>query len=303
MTVIRNSVLVFVVILSSRVLFADGSPWTMEAIMALKTISDPQISSDGSKVAYVIRSANFQRKAYDSQIWVVSTAGGTPQPLKSSHVSDARPRWSRNGNRLAFVSRRDGRSQVYVVATPDGEPKKLTASPTGVGDFKWSQDDSHIGYLAVDPLSAAEKKRIQEGDDPIVANQGYRFSRLYQVSINGGPEQQLTTSDRHVTSFDWSNDGKKVVYSGQVTPRNRDSFHVDLYELDLLTRRETPLVTQEGRDAEPSYSPDGRWIAFHSQSWEDQLFRGTARRVGAFRWRRDSLSHSEPCCGCVSRRQ
>ncbi len=278
MIAIRNSLLVFVAILSSRVLFADGKPWTMEAIMALKTISDPQISPDGSKVAYVIRSANFQRKAYDSQIWVVSTTGGTPQPLKSSHVSDSRPRWSRQGNQLAFVSRRNGRSQVYIVATPDGEPKKLTASPTGVGDFKWSRDGSHIGYLALDPLSPAERKRVEEGDDPIVANQGYRYSRLYQISINGGPEQQLTTSDRHVTSFDWAPDGKKVVYSGQVTPRNRDTFHVDLYELDLSTRRETSLVAQEGRDAEPSYSPDGRWIAFHSQAGKINYFE--ERHVG-----------------------
>ena len=270
--------LIALILCCNTPLLAADSPWTMEAIMALKTISDPQISSDGSKVAYVIRSASFQRKAYDSQIWVVSTAGGTPQSLKSSHVSDARPRWSRNGNRLAFVSRRDGRSQVYVVATPDGEPKKLTASPTGVGDFKWSPDDSHISYLAVDSLSPADKKRVQEGDDPIVANHGYRYSRLYQVSINGGPEQQLTTSDRHVTSFDWAPDGKKVVYSGQVTPRNRDTFHVDLYELDLLTRRETTLVTQEGRDAEPSYSPDGRGIAFHSQAGKINYFE--ERHVG-----------------------
>ena len=63
MIAIRNGLLVIVVILSSRVLFADGKPWTMEAIMALKTISDPQISPDGSKVAYVVRSANFQRKS------------------------------------------------------------------------------------------------------------------------------------------------------------------------------------------------------------------------------------------------
>src|SRR5258705_8601504 len=107
MIAIRNGFLVFVVILSSRVpLFPADKPWTMDAIMALKSISDPQISPDGSKVAYVVRSPNFQRKGYDSQIWVVSTSGGAPQPLKSSHVSDGRPRWSRQkGNQLAFVSR------------------------------------------------------------------------------------------------------------------------------------------------------------------------------------------------------
>ena len=97
MIVIRNSVLVFVVILSSRVLFADGKPWTMEAIMALKTISDPQISSGRLQGGLRDSQRQLPAQGYDSQIWVVSTAGGTPQPLKSSHVSDARPRWSRNG--------------------------------------------------------------------------------------------------------------------------------------------------------------------------------------------------------------
>ena len=145
MIAIRNGLLVCVALLSSRVLLGDGKPWTMDAIMALKSISDPQISPDGSKVAYVVRGANFQRKSYDSQIWVVSTSGGTPQPLKSSHVSDGRPRWSRKGGQLAFVSRRDGRPQIYVVAAPDGQPRKLTNLASGVGDFKWSPDESHIG--------------------------------------------------------------------------------------------------------------------------------------------------------------
>jgi len=279
MIAIRESVLFLGLILSlGSSLLAGDKPWTMDAIMALKNISDLEISPDGSKVAYVVRSANFQRKAYDSQIWVVSTAGGTSRPLKSSHVSDGWPRWSKTGNRLAFVSRRDGRLQVYVVAAPDGEPKKLTASPTGVGDFKWSPDDSHIGYLAVDALSPEEEARVQAGDDPIVANQGYRYSRLYQIPTSGGPEKRITTSNRHVTSFDFAPDRKKVVYSGQVTPRNRDTFHVDLYELDLSTGRETPLVAQEGRDAVPCYSPDGRWIAFHSQAGKINYFE--ERHVG-----------------------
>jgi dipeptidyl aminopeptidase/acylaminoacyl peptidase len=279
MTAIRNIVLILVVVLSSSPPFsAADKPWTMDALMALKSISDPQISPDGSKVAYVVRSANFQRKAYDSQIWVVSTSRGKPQPLKSSHFSDSRPRWSQQGNRLAFVSRRDGSSQIYILAAPDGEPKKLTASPSGVGDFKWSPDDSHIACLAVDALSPEDKKRIQDGDDPIVANQGYRYSRLCQISTKGGLEQRLTASDRHVTSFDWAPDGKKLVYSAQATPRNRDTFHADLYEVDRATGRETPLVAQEGRDAEPSYSPDGRWIAFHSQAGKINYFE--ERHVG-----------------------
>ena len=195
-----------------------------------------------------------------------------PRSLKSPHFSDSRPRWSNTGDRLAFLSRRDKTAQVYVVDTPDGIPRNLTRSPTGVIDFKWSPDGSQVGYLAVDALASEERKRIDEGDDPIVANQGYLYAALYRVSVQGGTAQRVTPANRHVTSFDWAPDGSRVVYAAQVTPRNRDTFHVDLYELDFPAKRETPLVVQEGRDADPCYSRDGRWVAFHSQAGKINYF-------------------------------
>lgn len=83
--------------------------------------------------------------------------------------------------------------------------------------------------------------------------------------VSGGAPRLLTTTDRHVVSFALSPDGTRAVYAAQPTPRTRDSFDADLYELDLRTLSEKPLVAQPGRDADPSYSPDGKWIAFHSQ--------------------------------------
>ncbi len=172
-TLIALRLLLFLPMLLSRTLsFGAEKPWTLDAIMALKSVSDPQISPDGLKVAYVVREANFQRKAYDSRIWIVAASGGMPRQLKSPHFSDSMPRWSKTGDRLAFLSRRDKTAQVYVVDAPDGIPRDLTRSPTGVIDFKWSPDGSQVGYLAVDALASEERKRIDEGDDPIVANQG-----------------------------------------------------------------------------------------------------------------------------------
>jgi dipeptidyl aminopeptidase/acylaminoacyl peptidase len=270
--------------------------------MALKTISDPQISPDGSKVAYVVRSANFRRKAYDAQIWVVSTSGGTPQPLKESHVSDGRPRWSRRGNQLAFVSRRDGRPQIYLVAPPDGQPRKLTASASGVGDFKWLPDDRHIGYLAVDAPSPEEKKRIPEGDDPIVANQGYRYSRLYQISTDGGPEQRLTIADRRVTSFDWAPDGQKVVYSGQNTPRNRDTFPCGSFRVGFIE----PTGNHAGGSGRKGCGTVllSGWTlgCVPLTGGKDQLFRRAACWARAVGRRRASIPDSQSSGRCVSRR-
>jgi dipeptidyl aminopeptidase/acylaminoacyl peptidase len=253
--------------------------WTIESLLELKTIADPQITADGTQVAYLVRSVNNERNAYDQTIWVVAATGGKPVRLRAPHFSDSRPRWSKDGRRLAFLSSRDGNTQVYMANLTEGPPRRISNSPTGITYFKWSPNNQEIGYLAADALTHEEKARIHQGDDPIVANEGNKFNRLYIVSTQGGDKARLvTTVDRHLLSFDWAPDRSKLVYAGQVTSRNRDAFNVDLYEIDLKTGRETPLVKQEGRDAEPCYSRDGNLIAFHSQAGVSNYFE--ERHVG-----------------------
>ena len=246
--------------------------------MELKTVDDPQITADGSKVAFVVRSVNSSRNSYDSEIWTMGVAGGTPSQLTAPHFTDSWPRWSGDGKGLAFLSKRDGSMQIYVTDQIDKEPRKLTDSTTDITHFKWSPDHRSIGYLAGDGSSSDEEKRRQAGDDPIVADQNYKFSRLYVIALKGGKAELVTSADRHVTSFDWAPDSSKIVYAGQATPRNRDSFNVDLYEIDLKTKRETPLVAQPGRDSDPTYSKDGKLVAFHSQAGSQNYFE--ARHIG-----------------------
>src|SRR3954451_17634388 len=73
---------------------AGNKPWTLDAVMDLKTVADLQINPMGTKVAYVVSSLNLKRNAYDSEIWIVPATGGTAVPLVSPHFSDSRPRWS-----------------------------------------------------------------------------------------------------------------------------------------------------------------------------------------------------------------
>jgi dipeptidyl aminopeptidase/acylaminoacyl peptidase len=269
-------VLLYFAVLCRSVLAAP-KPWTLDALMELKTVDDPEINADGSNVAFVVRSVNFTRNAYDSEIWTMKVAGGKPSQLMNPHFTDTWPRWSGDGKGLAFLSRRGGSTQIYVADQIDKEVRKLTDSATDVTCFKWSPDHQRIGYLACDGLSSEEERRRQAGDDAIVADQNYKFSRLYVISLKGKAEL-ITPADRHVTSFDWAPDGSRIVYAGQVTPRNRDSFNIDLYQIDLKTKQETPLVVQPGRDADPSYSKDGHFVAFHSQAGSQNYFE--ARHVG-----------------------
>ncbi|HYM05880.1 MAG TPA: S9 family peptidase [Terriglobales bacterium] len=231
--------------------------------MELKTVSDPQITADGSKVAYVVTGRDAARNAYSSEIWVVAATGGRSERLASAHFSDQHPRWSADGRTLAFLSRRDGSMQIYLVSA-GATPRKLTDAAAGVTDFKWSPDGLHIGYLASDPNPELEAKR-RAGDDAIVGGEGYTPARLHIVGVDGGGLRTLPSGDRHLLSFDWAPDGSRVVYAAQKSAQGRDAFHVDIYEADLRSGRETPLVVQPGQDLAPAYSRDGRYVAFYSQ--------------------------------------
>jgi dipeptidyl aminopeptidase/acylaminoacyl peptidase len=214
-------------------------PWTVDAILKIPTLGDPQIRPDGRDVAYVRRS--LEGKAWRSVVYVA------PVPARPAREigSGSRPRWSPDSKHLAYL-----RGQVYVGASA------VTHSPSAPHTFSWTPDSAGIAYLATDP--GAEP-------DPIVVDRDYRYTRLYIQPLSGGEPRRITTADRHVVSFALSPDGTRAVYAAQPTPRNRDSFDCDLYEVDLRTLAEKPIVVQPGRDAEPSYSPDGKWIAFHSQ--------------------------------------
>ena len=263
---------------------AGEKPWTLDALMNLKTVSDVELTADGIRVAYVVNRVDSQRNAYDSEIWVVPASGGLARQPALPHVSDRQPRWSTDGQKLAFLSGRDGITQVYVVTGASGTPRKVTASPTDVESFQWSPDGARIGYLALDPILAQVLERRNAGDDPIVAGEGYRYRRLHVVALKGGQPQGVEAGGRHVLSFNWAPDGSKVVYAAQPTPKGRDQFNVDIYETDLASARETALVVQPGQDLSPAYSPDGRWVAFHSQggklSWFGERYIGVVASGG-----------------------
>ena len=251
---------------------AGETLWTLDAVMTLKSVTDPQITLNGSTVAYVVKSADLKRNTYDSEIWIIRATSGEPYQLLFPHPSDFHPRWSNDGRKLAFLSRRDGITQVYVARALDRIPVKVTESPTDVTDCRWSPDGEYLAYLAADPLTTDEIAKLRSGDDAVVDHQNHRYSRLYLVSSQGGRGRLVTRLDRHVTSFDWAPDSSRIVYAGQTTPRFRHVFHVDLYEVDLISGRELPLVTQAGQDTAPSYSPDGRFVAFYSQGGMSNYF-------------------------------
>jgi dipeptidyl aminopeptidase/acylaminoacyl peptidase len=218
-------------------------------LLSLSNAGDPQIRPDGQMYAYVSKGI----------VYVSPFSGGAAKAMHEGR----RPRWSPDSKRLAFVANQDGTGQIFIYDVAAGSIRQFSKSASTVSSFSWSPDGRVIGYLAADAGPTP---------DPNVSGKYNGYSRLYVQPIEAGAAQCVTKGQTHVASFALSPSGDRAVYAAHATPANQDSLQSDLFTVDLKTLESKPLVVQPGRDGDPSYSPDGKWIAFHSQGGTTNYF-------------------------------
>lgn len=237
---------------------------TIDDIMKIRNILETQISPDGSEILYVISEPNLEESFYNTDIWMVSAAGGTPVKLTNGPKRDDTPRWSPDGRKVAFISDRDGTPQIWIINPHGGEAHKLTAVKSAVTDLAWSPDGKVIAYLAPDPLTEEEEKRKKERNDTKLVDQDLKMSHIYLIDVETKESRKLTRGAFHVQSISWSPDGRHIVFAAQPTPKASDIYRTDISTVSVEDGQLEKLVEREGMDASPQWSPDGTKIAFIS---------------------------------------
>ena len=178
-------------------------------MMKLRRLADPQVSPDGSRVAFALTEVDLAGGKRNTDLWLVPVAGGEPRRITSNPASDSRPRWSPDGTRIAFLSARDGSSQVWALDLAGGEPRKLTSLATGVDGFEWIDAKRLLVVAEVFPDCGADDacnaKRLAEAGKPSSARayddllfrhwdtwDDGRRNHLLVVPVDGGAAVDLT---------------------------------------------------------------------------------------------------------------
>jgi len=249
-------------------------------------VGQPEISPDGQWVAYSVRTKMLKEDKNESRLWMVAAKGGEPIPLTAEGVSSGHARWSPDGKYLAFMSARNGgKGQVWLLNRLGGEAVKLTDAAQGVEDFEWSPEGGRLVLSLHDPKpedaeakdgeKAAPKPKTQP---PYVIDRlqfkrdtiGYldrRRSHLYVFDVEKKTTTQITSGDYDDAQPAWSPDGKQIAFtSNRSTPdpdATRDS-NIWIVAADNTDKGAhlTQLTTNPAPDDQPTWSPDGKWIAY-----------------------------------------
>jgi dipeptidyl aminopeptidase/acylaminoacyl peptidase len=242
----------------------------------LQSVGDVQISPDGTRVAYTVQLADRPGRPY-SQLWVVDVASGRLTRIGTKEGST--PRWSPDGQRLAYVGETpDGASGLIVSRADGGEPFLLaplsgTNAPLpSTGDrFDWSPDGKQIAFVSSTPGPEGNP----DGDPIVITRYNYkppasypsrwndnRRLHIFVADVSSKQIRQLTDGTFNEHSIGWSPKGDRLAF---ISNRESDPdrvFNYDLFTIEPATRKIVQLTKTKSAEYRPTWSPDGRTLAY-----------------------------------------
>lgn len=256
--------------------------------------ADPQISPDGSQVAFVRVTVNEDKDRYETQIFVVPADGSAaPRPLTSGR-NDRSPRWSPSGRELAFVRTPepvDGKSkpaQIYLISMTGGEARRITDASKGASNPVWSPDGRTLAFVSTPDTTVADSakksadtaSRRHVSDVRIITRAQYRWngggytdpgahSHIWTVPASYAPggapakARQITFGEFDENEPVWSPDGARLYFtSNRRLEPYYDPRSDELYSVPAAGGSMVKVAALDGGIGSIAISPDGKRIAF-----------------------------------------
>jgi len=278
---------------------AEPHPFTVQDLLAMQRISDPQVSPDGKQVLFTLRTTDLDANAGRTDLWLVGADGNGLRQITTHKSGDSNGRWAADGRAIYFLSTRSGSSQVFRLAFDGGEALQVTDLPVDVSNLEVSPDGKLLAFsLEVFPACGADlactKKRLDEDQARKASGKIYdslfirhwdtwgdgRRNHLFVLPASGaGMATPAITAVDLMPGFDadapskpfggaeeftFTPDGKGMVYSARNVGKSEAwSTNFDLFYSPVDgSAAPRQLTTNPAWDTQPSFSPDGKLLVY-----------------------------------------
>ena len=298
----RVSLLLIIVVFLAAPALAQKRNITEKDLFDFVWIGDPQVSPDGSNVAFVRVSVNDKKDGYNTALWIVSTATGQTRQLTNG-PRDTAPRWSPDGKYLVFmrtpeISGRVEPAQLFMLAMSGGEPFQFTTLPRGTNGPQWSPDGKMIAFYnsaTAEELAKAERSKAQpspspaasptpaerESDVRVINRAVYRmngtgyldFKHPQHIWVVNAPKtgdekvtpKQLTHGRFNDAGAVWAKDSSRIYFDSDFTDEPYYELpRTDIFSVAVTGGEPTKLTSFDMGAGTFSVSPDGKRVAFVS---------------------------------------
>ncbi len=269
--------------LVSGLSFAQSSkqPYQLTDLRKMVSISDPQVSPDGSCIAAVVSRSDWEKDKSKEEIDLVNVADGFTRSLTFEREGLSNLRWSPDGSKLAFIAK-DGESkqgQIYLMSMNGGDAVRITDSKTGVEEYSWSPDGKRIAFVSQDTVP--NPKAIEHHEDAFQVTDNNFTVRaelqpwhIWLVSATGDSARRLThgswslrTDQETMSALAWTPDGKSIAFQRFPDVWEGNAWHSTIAEVDTDGGEVRTAIKDEGSGM-PQYSPVG--LAFMRPRGGDQ---------------------------------
>lgn len=268
---------------------------TPETVWKLDRLGAPSLSPDGQRLVCSVTRYDTEKNVGQAALWLLDAQGAAPRQLTYCGDRDGQPAWSPQGDRIAFLARReqggqkDETPQIYTIAPDGGEAQRVSYFGPGIESFKWMPNGQGIVFSAwawPDAKSVAEQGKrhkawLARKQTGYVTSSAFyrhwdhnvpmdRVLHLFLLNLSSGritdlfagTAFELPRDNEGAQAYDIRPDGRSLVFAHDPDVVPRAGNRLALSELQLRTRRATPLAHDSAWDYScPRYSPDGRRVA------------------------------------------
>ncbi len=259
-----------------------GDKLSLSDVFELEWASDPQISPDGASIVYVRNAMDKMSDVRRGGLWMIDVRSGEQRPITPTDGRYRSPRYSPDGNKLAYIGTEGGAAQIFVRWLDTGQVAQVTRLQQAPSSIAWSNDGSQIAFLKfvkltkepmvklpAKPQGAKWAPAAQVIDRLLYREDGrgylpYGFTHVFVVPAEGGTARQLTQGPHHYyPGLAWAADDQSIfVVGNRRADWDREPLNTDIYRVPLEGGEVTVVTDRDGPDQAPVASADGRWLAY-----------------------------------------